>query len=69
MGAVRAYEAPPPGANVWWVARYGDSTAHIFTRTWFDARATACAELECCQDAIVITLDEPLLMSKDGSNV
>lgn len=53
---MKAYEAPPPGQNVWWVAVYGDSTCFVFTRTWFDARQTACAELGCCQDALTITL-------------
>ncbi len=59
MTTPRAYDLPPPGAPVWWVATYGDSTCHVLTRTWFDARSIACSELACCQDAIVVTLELP----------
>lgn len=69
MGPVKAYDLPPPGAPVWWIAIFGDSTSHILTRTWFDARAIACAELGCCQDAVTVTLNDPILLTKDGSNV
>jgi hypothetical protein len=62
----RAYEAPPPGANAWWLATYGDSTAHIFTRTWFDARTEACSCLGCCQDAIVVTLGKQERTERDA---
>lgn len=35
----------PPPEPVWWTAVHGNSTCHVFTRLWYDAREIASAEL------------------------
>jgi hypothetical protein len=47
---------PRAGKHPEWIP---ESTCHVFTRTWFDARAEICSTLRVCQDAVVVTLNDP----------